>query len=360
MIMLPKISLLILAVTIFFSAQPLEAAQKKSSKSKKSQTSAVQKKPTSKKSKAVKKKKNARKNNILPQQSSNGSPTPTPIPQLQVTVSTLAGSGTAGYADGQGTAAMFDDPTGVTVDGNGNVYVADFGYLGKGAIEGPPRIRKITPSGSVNTLAVSEGYGSIFFVVNCGVAVDWEGNVYVASGNLISKISSSGNVTLLAGGAGGYFEDGQGQSASFSWPEGLAVDGSGNVFVADSQNHAIRKISPSGNVTTLAGPRAGWSSGIAGYANGQGTEARFNYPTGVTVDGSGNVYVAEYGNNRIRKISPSGNVTTLAGSGTAGFADGQGSAAMFDYPTGVTVDGSGNVYVADFGNNRIRKITISQ
>jgi hypothetical protein len=216
------------------------------------------------------------------------------------TVTTLAGSGNHAFADGQGTSASFYQPTGIAVDGSGNVYVADCNNF---------RIRKITPNGTVTTLAGSGIQG---------------------------------------------YADGQGTSASFNRPRGVTLDGSGNVYVADDLNNRIRKIAPSGTVTTLAG------SGGGGYADGQGTSASFNNPSAVAVDGSGNVYVADRDSNRIRKIAPSGTVTTLAGSGSAAFADGNGTLASFYSPFGVAVDGSGNVYVADMWNHRIRKITISK
>jgi hypothetical protein len=283
-----------------------------------------------------------------------------------VFVTTLAGSGSQGYSDGLGTAASFKWPYGVAVDGSGNVYVADTGNN---------RIRKITPSGNVTTLAGSGGRGyadgqgteAIFHSPFGDLAVDGSGNVYVAdtNNNRIRKITPSGDVTTLAGSGrnsfngdtavieGSSYADGQGTAASFKWPYGVAVDGVGNVYVADTGNHRIRKITPGGNVTTLAG------SGSLGYADGQGTSASFYEPTGVAVDGSGKVYVADKGNARIRKITPSGDVTTLAGSGSRGYGEGQGTAASFSYPYGVAVDGSGNVYVADNGNQRIRKITPS-
>ncbi|MDP6772479.1 MAG: Ig-like domain-containing protein, partial [Anaerolineales bacterium] len=157
-------------------------------------------------------------------------------------------------------------------------------------------------------------------------------------------------VKTLAGSGSIGSADGTGTAASFKYPEGLAVDFIGNVYVADTWNHLIRKITPAGVVTTLAG------SGYEGSANGTGTAASFRLPSGIAVDGSGNVYVADHTNNRIRKITSAGVVTTLAGSGSEGSADGTGTAASFYYPAGVAVDGSGNVYVAGHGNHLIRKI----
>ncbi len=270
------------------------------------------------------------------------------------TVTTLAGAGFRGYADGNGASASFTIPSGVAVDASGNVYVAD---------SGNHRIRKITSGGIVTTLAGSGFQGSAngngvsaSFAYPASVAVDASGNVYVADqwSHLIRKISPSGTVTTLAGSGGSGYADGDGASASFAYPSGVAVDASGNVYVADSGNNRIRKITSAGVVTTFAG------AGVRGSADGNGASARFNYPTGVAVDASGNVYVAEVGNHRIRKITSGGMVTTLAGSGDPGFADRNGRMASFYNPLGVTVDGSGNVYVADSGNHKIRKITISE
>ena len=268
-------------------------------------------------------------------------------------VTTLAGSGNATFVNGQGTAASFWSPQGVAVDASGNVYVADTTNH---------RIRKITSNGTVTTLAGSgspgfaDGQGTAAsFRGPSGVAVGESGNVYVAdtNNNRIRKVTAGGNVTVLAGSGGSGYADGQGIAASFRGPTGVAVDGSGNVYVADINNNLIRKVTPSGNVSTLAG------SGLNGNEDGQGTAASFLSPAGVVVDGKGNVYVADSYNNRIRQITVSGNVTTLAGSGNSGSADGQGTVASFNSPTGVAVDGSGNVYVADYYNNRIRKIVPS-
>jgi Dockerin type I domain/NHL repeat len=267
-------------------------------------------------------------------------------------VTTFAGTaGSVGSADGTGSAARFGNLTGVAVDGSGNVYVADtFSYT----------IRTITPAGVVTTLAggswgSADGTGSAARFDNpSGVAVDGSGNVYVADGGTIRTITPAGVVTTLAGTAPvAASADGSGSAARFSIPYGVAVDGSGNVYVGDTNNETIRTITPAGVVTTLAG-----TAPVAASADGTGSAARFYYPSGVAVDGSGNVYVADEGNNTIRKITPAGVVTTLAGTaGSSGSADGTGSAARFYYPSGVAVDGSGNVYVADELNHTIRTIT---
>jgi subtilisin-like proprotein convertase family protein len=264
-------------------------------------------------------------------------------------VTTLAGSGTGGYADGTGSAAKFSGPRGVAVDAAGNVYVAEYGNN---------RIRKITSAGVVTTLAGSGSYSyadgngtAASFFAPMSVAVDAAGNVYVAdsASQRIRKVTSAGVVTTLAGSGTAGYVDGTGTAASFNYPWGVAVDTTGNVYVADSSNSRIRKISSSGVVTTFAG------SGTS--ADGTGTAASFNAPNGVAVDLAGNVYVADSDNNRIRKITSGGVVTTLAGSGSASYADGTGTAASFYNPSGVAVDAVGNVYVGDSNNHRIRKIT---
>lgn len=261
---------------------------------------------------------------------------------------------------------------GIAVDPSGDVYVADV-YNNV--------IWKTTPGGVWSILAGSTGVAgsangagtAASFKGPTGLAVDKSGNVYVADeqNNLVRKITQGGVVTTLAGGGTGSgvvggAVDGKGTAASFSSPYAVAVDKAGNVFVADLANQLIRKITPGGVVTTLAG-----SAGKYGSTNGAGTAALFSGPNGIAVDKTGNVYVADYGNNLIRKITSWGVVTTLAGALGAktnggwnnseifvgGFADGTGTSALFFNPFGVAVDGSGNVYVADKGNNSVRKIT---
>jgi sugar lactone lactonase YvrE len=268
-------------------------------------------------------------------------------------VSTLAGDGTQGFADGTGTNAKFSRPNGVSLDSSGNIFVADVVNN---------RIRRVTPSGVVTTLAgdgtqgFADGIGTnAKFRLPNGVSVDTNGNVYVADyqNHRIRKVSSSGVVTTLAGsGTAGYL-DGTGTSALLNGPTGLFVDFNGNVIVSEAAGYRIRQITPSGVVTTLAG------DGTKGYVDGIGTSAKFDSTEGLTVDRSGNIYVTDPNINRIRKITPSGVVTTLAGDGTQGFADGIGTNAKIYYPTGVALDSAGNLYIAASGNNRIRKITFS-
>lgn len=273
-------------------------------------------------------------------------------------VTTFAGSaGSSGSVNGTGVAALFNTPTGVALDGAGNIYVAD---------SNNHAIRKISSAGVVTTIAgiasssgSSDGTGSAaLFNQPTGITVDIAGIVYAAdsSNHNIRKITSDGVVTTFAGTTvvgGNGSTDGTGSEARFYNPRGIAVDNSGNVFVADSENCTIRKITPAGVVTTLAG-----MAGNAGSTDGTGSAARFLYPDALTVDGAGNVYVADTGNNTIRKITSAGVVTTLAGSaGLSGSTNGSGNAARFNYPLGITVDEAGIVYVADSSNHMIRKIT---
>ncbi len=273
-------------------------------------------------------------------------------------VTTLAGlAGSFGSADGTGSAARFNNPGGVAVDSSGNLYVADAGNS---------TIREITPVGTnwvVTTLAGTAAYGSTDgtgsaarFNQPQGLALDSAGNAYVGDSMnyTVRKVTPAGVVTTLAGLAGAFgTADGAGSAARFEYPMCVAVDSAANLYVTDYDANTIRKVTPAGVVTTLAG-----SAGNSGSADGTGTNALFNSPYGVAVDSAGTVYVADRGNDTIRKVTPAGVVTTLAGSaGNSGCADGTGTNALLSEPYGVAVDSAGNVYVTDANNNAIRKVT---
>jgi sugar lactone lactonase YvrE len=217
-------------------------------------------------------------------------------PGWTATATVLAGDGVDGVRDGDASRARFSDPFGVAVSTTGTIYVADAGDAN--------RIRGVSPDGTVAT---------------------------------------------VAGGVAG-FEDGRGASARFRGPSGLAIDAAGNLYIADTGNNAIRRITPDGIVATVAG------DGVAGFRDGPGRDARFNGPIGLALDAAGRVIVADTYNDRIRLIATDGTVSTLAGAGTPGARDGDGRYALFDTPSGVAADGAGTIYVADTGNGAIRTI----
>ena len=267
-------------------------------------------------------------------------------------VSTLAGTaGFSGTLDGTGAAARFNFPVGIAADGSGNIYVSDANSF---------TIRKITAAGVVTTFAgtpfqigSTDGTGAAArFFLPYGVATDAQGNVYVAEGgnHLIRKITPAGAVTTLAGGAQQPGNtNGTGGAARFNIPFGVAVDSAGNVFVADSGNNVIRRVTAAGVVTTFAG------DGLSGAFDGTGTAARFNQPRGVAVGAGGVVYVADYGNSVIRAITSAGVVTTVAGTaGIVGEVNSVGPTVRFYDPTGIVADGT-TVYVADTSNNLVRR-----
>lgn len=272
------------------------------------------------------------------------------------TVATLAGAADRkGPTDGLGDAAEFARPMGVAATAAGTVYVADTdGHT----------IRKITSAGVVTTVAgaagrkgSTDGVGSAArFYHPVGVAVDAGGTLYLtdADNHTIRKITSAGDVSTVAGTPGSKGSaDGPGATARFNLPSGVAVDATGTLYVADTFNHTIRKITPAGVVTTWAGV-----AGHKGSTDGPGAVARFYHPAAVAIDAQGALYVADNGNQTIRKITPAGMVTTLAGTaGRSGSADGEGASARFHFPVGVAVDARGNVYVADYLNATIRQIT---
>ena len=267
---------------------------------------------------------------------------------------TLAGNPPSiGSADGTGSAARFSTPGGNAVDGAGNIYVAD---------SGNKTIRKITPAGVVTTLAglagvsgVANGNGSSArFSSFSAIAVDGAGNLYVGDNYAIRKITPSGDVSTFTGLLGSQGSaDGPPGTAQFGPVRGITTDNAGNLYVAD-ENSTIRKVDPAGVVTTLAG-----SPKVYGSDDGTGSAAHFNVLGEIAIDSHGNLFVADGNlNNTIRKITPSGVVTTFAGTaGSAGNVDGTGSNARFSFPFGVTIDKADNLYVSDVGNSTIRKIT---
>ncbi len=270
-------------------------------------------------------------------------------------ISTLAGSAdSADSRDGSGSAARFFNPSGLAVDGLGNVVLADTSNH---------TVRRISPAGAATTVAGLAGRSSSVdgtglaarFEDPYALAIDSSGQTWVADAtdHSIRKVSASGVVTTVAGAAGQHGSaDGAGSAARFFTPQGIAVDTQGNAYVADSGNATVRKISAAGVVSTLAG-----SPGLRGRTDGTGAQARFGEPYGVAVDRAGNVYVADTGNSNIRKITSAGVVSTLAGSGTPGLVDGIGLAAQFLVPFDLAVDADGNVYVCDHGSHAVRKIT---
>jgi sugar lactone lactonase YvrE len=300
---------------------------------------------------------------VVPATSANPGNSAPPVPAVPaparprvLRVFTLAGAANeSGYTNGSAATARFRCPNGLAVDGTGNLYVADTANQA---------IRKIDSGGRVSTLAglahqhgTNDGVGEVArFWGPFGIAVDAAGNLLVADtgNNTIRKILPDGTVSTLAGGAGQPGNsDGAWLSARFRNPWGVAVAPDGDIVVADSSNDSIRKLRPSGMVYTVAG-----QSGTIGYLDGYGDNARFNNPSAVAEDGAGNLYVSDSGNDVIRKITPSRVVSTLAGSaGNAGSADGSGASARFWNPQALAVDRDGNIFVADTGNNSIRKIS---
>jgi len=271
-------------------------------------------------------------------------------------VTTFAGSGVAGHVNGTGTAAQFQHPACVSIDASGIFYVADTNNH---------RIRRVTQEGAVTTFAGSGTAGSANgtgtaaqFNRPCGIAVNASsGDLYVVDieNHRIRKVTKEGVVSTFVGGTQGS-ANGMGTAAQFNRPHEIAIDTAGNLYVADSENHRIRKVTKDGMVSTLAGS-------TKGFADGVGTAAQFDWPRGITLDRAGNLYVADWLNNRIRKITPQGEVTTIAGSGATGrgnggLVNGMGAVARFNGPVGIIMDTSGNLYVFENDNHCIRKIVL--
>jgi len=278
-------------------------------------------------------------------------------------ISTVAGNSTGGYSGDGGTAinASLFYPSGVAVDIVGNIYIADWGNQ---------RIRKVDVRGVISTVVGNgtKGYrgdggtainASLFYP--SGVAVDTAGNIYIADdvNNVIRKVNNSGVIRTVAGnGTGSYNGDGDtATNANLYFPDGVAVDAVGNIYIADYGNHRIRKVNTSGIITTLAG------NGNYGFIGdgGAATSANLDRPTGVAVDAEGSIYIAVDTFNRIRKVNTSGIISTVTGNGTRGYSGDGGAAtsASLKGPNGVAVDATGNIYIADTYNNVIRKVISS-
>jgi len=252
-----------------------------------------------------------------------------PYPPNSGVVTLVAGS-TYGYVDGDGSTAKFRGIRGMSIDDSNNLYVLDS--------NGNP-IRKVASSGTVSSFVTSAADG---------IARNTSGELYISSGNAIRKIAPNGTISPFVGGTNGT-ADGTGASAQFQGATVMTIDASGNLYVVDS-SHKIRKVTPEGVVTTFAG------SVTSGYQNATGTVARFNAISGIAAAPNGDIYVADKLNDRIRKITSSGVVTTFAGNGQGGSnVDGNGTSAGISGPSGIAIDGQGTIYAANAG--RIRKIT---
>ena len=274
------------------------------------------------------------------------------------TITTVAGNGTAGFSGdgGAAAAAQLNNPAGLSLDAAGNLYIAD---------RDNQRIRKVDPAGVITTVAGdgAQGFGgdsgaAVAAQLNApyGVAPDGSGNLYIADfgNNRIRKVDPAGTITTVAGGGSSLGDGGMATAARLSGPAGVAPDGAGNLYIADSSHQRIRKVDSTGTIVTVAGNGTAGSGGDGGAA----TAAQLNAPYGLAPDGAGNLYIADSSNHRIRKVDSAGTIVTVAGSGAAGHSgDGAAAvAALLRLPRGVALDGSGNLYFADEGNQRIRKV----
>jgi sugar lactone lactonase YvrE len=270
-------------------------------------------------------------------------------------VTTFAGSGIAGAADGVGTAASFRFPFGIVVDADDNAYVSDTANH---------TVRKVTPAGEVTTLAGTTGEAGFVdgaeltarFDTPTGLGLDAAGNLLLAdtSNHVLRQVTPAGVVTTVIGRARTYGStDGTGAAARFDSPSGLAMTNAGDLLAADTFNHTLRRITSAGVVSTVAG-----SAGNSGSSNGSGTEARFSSPQGLAADDVGNIYVADAASHLIRKVTPTGAVTTLAGgAGQMGIANGAGTVARFSFPWALVLDLEGVVYSVDAGGHTVRRTT---
>ena len=277
------------------------------------------------------------------------------------TINTVAGNGTSAFSGDQGAAAgaSLSEPIGLAVDAAGNLFIADASNH---------RVRRVDTLGIITTVA-GNGVGrfsgdggkatSASLNTPTGLAVDASGNLFIADtfNSRIRKVDAAGVVTTVAGNEEARFSrDGvAATSTSLRAPFGVAVDASGNIFIADTSNHRIRKVDTSGIITTVAGNGRERFSGDGGSAS----RASLNFPTGVTVDMAGNLFITEQGSHRIRKVNAAGIITTVAGNGRERFSGdgGRATRASLSLPTGMAVDTAGNLFIADTSNHRIRKVS---
>jgi hypothetical protein len=280
------------------------------------------------------------------------------------TISTIAGTGARGFSGdgGPATSAQLADPSGLAVDAGGNLLIADYGNY---------RVRKVTPAGTISAVAgngtgvLGGGFSgdggpatSAQLSTPNGVAVDASGNLLIADygNNRVRKVTPAGTISTVAGtGAGGFSGDGgPATSAQLDGPSGVAVDAGGNLLIADYGNHRVRKVTPAGTISTVAGDGTFGFSGDGGPA----TSAQLD-PAAMAVDAGGNLLIADYVNHRVRKVTPAGTISTVAGDGTFGFSGdgGPATSAELSYPAGVAVDAGGNLLIADLRNYRVRRVT---
>ncbi|MDE0105484.1 MAG: hypothetical protein OXN89_24165 [Bryobacterales bacterium] len=290
------------------------------------------------------------------------------VPTHTATITTFAGTGLDGYGgDGsQATSARLSSPTGTAVDAAGNLYIAD---------RANHRVRKVDAAGTITTVAGSgsQGYSgdggpAVSAQLNSpvGVAADAVGNLYIADtfNGRVRKVDTAGKITTVAGTGRSDFsgDGGPATSAELSFPFAVAVDATGNLYIADRGNHRVRMVDAAGVITTVAGSRqAGPTNGAFGGDGGPATSAQLNSPAGIAVDAVGNLYIADRGNHRVRMVGPSGEITTLAGTGDEGFGGDGGppTSALLSSPAAVAVTTDGDLYIADSGNNRVRLLAVA-